>query len=50
MEKRKSKYQVKIRHKAKNDFYKVPLPWRNRIEKTGDALEEEPFYVENMRG
>jgi mRNA-degrading endonuclease RelE of RelBE toxin-antitoxin system len=51
MAKRKNnRYQIFIRNKAKKSLLKIPLFWREKIEKAIDLLEEDPFYGEKMWG
>ena len=47
---RGNKYRIKIRHTAEKKLYKIPLLWRDKIERAVDILKENPFYGEKMWG
>jgi len=43
-------WRVEIRDDAKKNLKKIPLLWRDRIEKAVDILANNPFYGEKMSG
>lgn len=44
------KFKVDIPKSAKKSLKKIPLPWRERITRAIDDLENNPFYGEKMWG
>jgi len=46
----RKKYKIIIRKKAQKNLLKIPLPWRSRIAKAIDLLEDDPFLGEKMWG
>lgn len=43
-------YPVEIRNKAKKNLKKIPFPWKQRIRRAIDRLEEDRFYGVKMKG
>lgn len=46
----RKKYKIIIRKKAQKNLLKIPFPWRSRIAKAIDLLEEDPFIGKKMWG
>ncbi|MFH1855106.1 MAG: type II toxin-antitoxin system RelE/ParE family toxin [bacterium] len=46
----RNNWHIEIRNDAKKKLKKIPLLWRDRIEKAIDILEDNPFYGEKMSG
>ena len=47
---RRKKYKIIIRNKAQKNLLKIPFPWKLRIAKAIDLLEDDPFLGEKMWG
>ncbi len=45
-----AKYEVIIARSAKKQLRDILLPWKVRIQKAIELLEEDPFLGEKMRG
>lgn len=44
------KYQVVVSKSVGKSFYKIPIPWRERIARAIDLLPENPFMGEKLLG
>lgn len=45
-----NKYKIFVPSSAKKSLSKIPLPWKERLAKAIDLLEENPYMGEKMTG
>lgn len=50
MAEKNNKFKIVIRHSEEKNLYKIPFPWRDRIEKAIDFIGDNPFCGEKMSG